>query len=189
MAFNPTEFRAALVGDGARQNLFKINMNFPSFTNQGTATQGVSTQAAAKITLMCNAAQLPGVTVGVIPMQYFGREVKVAGNKTFQDWTITIINDEDFLIRNSFERWLQGINSHNANLRSPNARTTFDYAVDASVDQYGKEGDIIKTYNFVGMFPMDISPIDVAWGSNDAIEEFSVTLAYQYWTDNQNGII
>jgi hypothetical protein len=94
-----------------------------------------------------------------------------------------VINDENFLIRNAFEQWHQFINSPEGNLRSaaaPNVDT--GYGVDAYVDQYGKAGQIIKSYTFFGMFPVDIAPIDLNWGSNDAIEEFGVTLAYQYWT-------
>jgi hypothetical protein len=174
MAFNVTEFRANLVGDGARPNLFQVAMTFPTF-----AGDPVNTGQA--LTFLCKAAQLPGSTVGTVPLFYFGRELKFAGNRNFADWTITIINDENFRVRKAFESWMNGINSHGTNLRNAVAGRPSGYSVDARVDQYDKSGNILKNYKFVGAFPVDLSPIDLDWGSNDAIEEFTVTLAYQWW--------
>jgi hypothetical protein len=174
MAFNVTEFRANLVGDGARPNLFQVTMPFPTY-----AQDAVSSSQA--LTFLCKSAQLPGTTLGTVPLFYFGRELKFAGNRNFADWTITIINDENFKVRKAFESWMNGINSHAANLRNGTAATPRGYSVDGNVNQYGKTGDVIKAYKFVGAFPVDLSPIDLDWGSNDAIEEFSVTLAYQWW--------
>ena len=108
--------------------------------------------------------------------------MKFAGNRTFPDWTLQIINDEDFLIRNSLENWMNSVNSHQGNLRSGAATSPTSYTTDASVTQYGKTGNQLKKYNFVGLFPIDIAPIDLDWGSNDTIEEYSVTFAYQYWS-------
>jgi hypothetical protein len=181
MAFNVNQFRSQLTGDGARPNLFEVSMPFPGFSLPGNAQ--------TKLTFMCKTAQLPGSTLGVVPMQYFGRELKFVGNRTFADWTITIINDEDFVVRNAFERWMNGINSHNLNVRNPIASTPLGYAVDGQVTQFGKAGDTIKQYKFVGLFPTDVTPIDVDWGSNDAIEEFSVTMSYQWWEAVTDGVI
>jgi len=181
MAFNVNQFRSQLQGDGARPNLFEVTMPFPVFSLPGNAQ--------TKLTFMCKTAQLPGSTLGVVPMQYFGRELKFVGNRSFADWTITIINDEDFIVRNAFERWMNGINSHNLNVRNPVAGTPIGYSVDGQVLQFGKAGNTIKQYNFVGMFPTDLTPIDVDWGSNDAIEEFSVTLTYQWWESVADGVI
>ena len=181
MAFNVNQFRSQLQGDGARPNLFEVSMPFPGFSLPGNAQ--------TKLTFMCKTAQLPGATLGVAPLQYFGRELKFVGNRQFADWTITIINDEDFVVRNAFERWMNGINSHNLNVRNPLAGTPLGYSVDGDVKQYGKKGDTIKQYKFVGLFPNDITPIDVDWGSNDAIEEFSVTLTYQWWESVADGVI
>lgn len=181
MAFNVNEFRSQMVGDGARPNLFEVSMPFPGFSNPG--------QAQPKLTFMCKTAQLPGATLGTVPVQYFGRELKFVGNRTFADWTITIINDEDFAIRNAFERWMNGINSHNLNVRNPLALSPLGYTTDGEVKQFGKQGDVLKKYKFVGMFPTDIAPIDVDWGSNDTIEEFTVTLAYQWWESADTGVV
>ena len=173
MAFNVNQFRQQLTGDGARPNLFEVRLNFPSYV------QGRSS-ATLKSAFMVKTAQLPGSTLGSVPVNYFGREVKVAGNRTFADWTVTIINDEDFIIRNAMESWIRGINDNETNLRR--ALTTQQYASDAQVFQYSKAGGSpIKSYKFVGMFPIDLSPIELDWGSNDTIEEFSVTFQYQYW--------
>ena len=177
MTFNVTEFRANLVGDGARPNLFQVVLTLPQFANNATA-------AGQKLQFMAKAAQLPGSTVGTVPLYYFGREMKFAGNRSFTDWTLQIINDEDFVIRNSMESWMNAVNSHAGNIRNTSAASPSSYAVDATVTQYGKTGSAINTYSFVGLFPLDIAPIDLDWGSNDTIEEYSVTFAYQYWTTN-----
>jgi hypothetical protein len=181
MAFNVNQFRSQLQSDGARPNLFEVSMPFPAFSLPGNAQ--------TKMTFMCKTAQLPGSTLGVVPVQYFGRELKFVGNRTFADWTVTIINDEDFSVRNAFERWMNGINSHNLNVRNPIATTPLGYSVDGEVTQFGKAGNTIKKYKFVGLFPTDITPIDVDWGSNDTIEEFSVTLTYQFWQAAEDGVI
>lgn len=182
MPFNINEFRTAMPADGARPNLFQVTMQFPG----GLTADGLS--ASRQLTFTCRASQLPGSTIGQVPIQYFGREVKIAGNRTFQDWTLTVYNDEDFLTRRAFEQWMASLNTHTTNLRSGNARNSLIYGVDAKVEQFGKAGEIIKTYNFVGCWPVDLSPIDLDWGTNDSLEEYTVTLAYQYWTDAASGI-
>ena len=176
MTFNVAEFRANMIGDGARPNLFQVTLTLPQFANNATA-------AGQKLQFMAKASQLPGSTVGQVPVYYFGREMKFAGNRTFADWTLQIINDEDFLIRNSMESWMSALNSHAGNVRSASATSPTSYTVDATVTQYGKTGSIINSYKFVGMFPLDVAPIDLDWSSNDTIEEYSVTFAYQYWTN------
>jgi len=177
MAFNVAEFRANMIGDGARPNLFSVSLVFPTIAANGTA-------AGQKTTFMAKSAQLPGSTVGTVPVFYFGREMKFAGNRTFTDWTLQIINDEDFAIRNALESWMNAINSHEGNVRNGGAASPSSYTVDAIVTQYGKTGNELKSYKFVGLFPLDIAPIDLDWGSNDVIEEFSTTFAFQYWESN-----
>ena len=179
MAFNVNQFRQQLVGDGARPNLFEIRMAVPGYAQVGDVNR--------KLTFFCNSAQLPGSTIGIAPTYYFGREVKVAGNRTYPEWTVNILNDEDFTIRNTMERWIDGMNDPVTNLRSAFAPVVDNgYGIDADVLQYGKQGDIIKEYTFRGIFPIDVSPIDVNWSSNDQLEEFSVTFAVQYWTSADN---
>ena len=180
--FEISKFTTNLAGDGARPNLFQVVMSgLPDLPVEG-------------ISYLAKSAQLPGSTLGIVPLFYQGREVKFAGNRTFADWTITIINDENFRIRNSIEKWMNGINSNAGNVRNmngvlnfANAASGIPYTIDAKVNQYSKDGETIsKTYNFVGMFPVDLSPIDLDWGTNDTIEEFTVTFAYQYWTSDSS---
>ena len=177
MAFNVAEFRANMVGDGARPNLFSVSLVFPIIASNGSL-------ASSKTTFMAKASQLPGSSIGTVGVNYFGREMKFAGNRTFADWSLTIINDEDFVVRNSIESWMNSINSNVSNVRAPAASRPAGYTTDATVTQYGKTGEILKTYNFVGLFPVDLAPIELDWGSNDAMEEFQVTFAYQYWEAN-----
>jgi hypothetical protein len=180
--FEISKFTTTLGGDGARPNLFQVVM------------AGLPNSVGPQLSFLAKSAQLPGSTLGIVPIFYQGREVKFAGNRTFADWTITVINDENFAIRSSMEIWMNGINSHASNIRDMNnvlqsaipSPSNISYTVDAQVNQYSKFNDTtpIKSYNFVGMFPVDLSPIDLDWGTNDAIEEFTVTFAYQYWTAN-----
>ena len=177
MAFDVNAFRTNLQQDGARPNLFEVQLQFPTWVSLGG-------QAGPKATFMCKASQLPGSTVGIAPLFYFGREVKLAGNRTYQDWTIQVINDEDFIIRNTMEQWFNGLNDPAGNIRNPNALIIDGgYGVDAVVIQYGKAGDVIKTYDFIGIWPMDLAPIDLDWGLNDSIEEYTISFAVQYYGD------
>jgi hypothetical protein len=181
MAFDINAFRTNLAYDGARPNLFEVQL--PVIPG---------TIAAQNVSLLVKSAQLPGSTIGTVPLYYFGRELKFAGNRTFTDWSVQVINDEDFFIRRCMETWMNYINSNQGNVRNSNYISPTSYTVDAYVNQFSKSanpdanavgpGGIIKSYNFVGLFPVDITPIDLDWGSNDTIEEYSITFAYQYWT-------
>ena len=176
MAFNVQDFRSRMQFDGARPNLFEVELSFP--------TGAQNTDAASLSRFMVKSAQLPGSTIGIAPVYYFGREIKFPGNRTFADWTVTIINDEDFIIRNAMETWMNALNSHAGNTRA--AINSPSYSVDAIVRQFGKSTTTtnplpIKGYTFKGMFPVDVAPIDLDWGSNDSIEEYTVTFAYQWW--------
>jgi hypothetical protein len=173
MAFNVSDFRSRMTGDGARPNLFSCSI--PGLTTNIGATSG----ADVTFNFMCRTGQLPGSMVNHVPLFYFGRELKFSGNRSFADWTVSIINDENFQVRNTFEKWMSKLNSHVGNLRSLTSPT--DYQKDAYVTQYGKDGSVIKTYKFVGLFPIDVSPIDLDWAANDTIEEFAVTFGYQWW--------
>ena len=174
MTFNINNFRSQLQFDGARPNYFEVQMAFPgNVLNAGTA--------AIKTTFMAKSAELPASMMGVAPLYYYGREVKLPGNRTFSPWTINIIQDEDFIIRGAFENWMNGMNAHVGNIRDPSMIYSDGYSVDCIVRQFGKTGFIIKEYNFVGLFPINLAEIPLDWGSNDAIMEWSATLDYQYW--------
>jgi hypothetical protein len=178
MAFNISTFRSALVGDGARQNLFEVDLVFPA------AAAGAAGTAQQNLTFFCKAASLPPEEVGVVPVPYFGRQIKVPGNRTFPEWSITVINDETFDVRGAFEAWSNGINAHLQNIRAINSVTSVGYAADATVIQWSKTGaSQIATYVLKNSWPSAVSPQDLAWDANDQIEEFQVTMQYDYWTN------
>ena len=180
-AFAINEFRnVGMAFDGARPNLFEVIINFPSSIPGGTLS-------TAKLAFTCKTVQLPGSTIGIAPVQYFGREIKLAGNRTFADWTVTVLNDEDFLTRSTMEKWMDALNGHANNVRRFASAAPGAYTADATVIHYSKVGAPLRTYKFTGMFPTDITPIDLDWGSNDTIEEYSVTFAYQWWEANGVG--
>lgn len=177
MPFNIQQFRGQMTGDGARPNLFECSLTFPLAPGVISSPQA----AQNKYTFFARAAQVPGSTVNQVPVNYFGRELKFAGNRIFTEWTVTVINDEDFTIRNALEQWMNGLNSHRFNLRDPGLVNNANYQQDGYVKHYGKAGDVLKAYKFIGMFPIDLSPIELDWAANDAIEEYAVTFAYQWW--------
>lgn len=181
MAFNVQGFRASLVDDGARASLFDVSLTFPLVAGTGGTAPGTFGSAQQAVTFRAKSTSLPGDSITSIGLNYFGREIKVAGTRSFTDWSFTVINDETFVIRNAFERWMSGINSHVANLRLPSMLSgDGGYQQDAIVRQYSKTGQIIKAYRLVGCFPTDVSAIDLDWGA-DNVEDFAVTFAYQWW--------
>ena len=130
---------------------------------------------------MCRAAQLPASVMSEIIVPFRGRELKIAGDRTFEIWSPTIINDTDFAVRDAMERWMNGINAHsdNSGLTNP-----VDYQADLIVEQLDRDGSTIKTYNFRGCFPTNVSPIDLSYDPAAAIEEFTVDFQVQYWESN-----
>ena len=167
MAFSVQDIRSQLEGGGARPTLFQV-------TN--IAGGGFDVEGAAKLPFMVKAAQLPASSLGTIEVPYFGRKIKVAGDRTFTEWTVTVINDEDFKIRNAMEAWSANINQHIGN------QGIADYKAEAQIVQYAKSGEILREYSFTGLFPSEVSPIEVSWETVDAIEEFTVTLQFDWWT-------
>lgn len=162
------DFKAKLRGGGARPNLFKATINFPGYAGGDVELTS----------FLCEAAQLPGSTVGMIEVPFRGRRLKIGGDRTFEPWTVTIINDTDMSIRNAMERWMNGMNAHSANTGLTNPT---DYEADLAVEQLDKDGSSVKEYKFRGCFPTAISPIDVSYGANDEIERFTVEFQVQYW--------
>ena len=165
------DFKAKLKGGGARPNLFKATINFPGYANGNVELTS----------FMCRAAQLPASVMSEIVVPFRGRELKIAGDRTFEIWSPTIINDTDFAVRDAMERWMNGINAHsdNSGLTNP-----VDYQADLIVEQLDRDGSTLKTYNFRGCFPTNIDPIDLSYDPAAAIEEFGVTFQVQYWESN-----
>jgi hypothetical protein len=172
MAFNIQNFREAMQYDGQRPNLFRVTMPTKTSLFNGNDLQ-----------LFAKATSIPGATIGTVIVPYFGREVKLAGNRTFPEWTVTVINDETFAVRTQFENWMDYINSHATNTRKAGSGQG-DYVSTATVEQFSKKGPasaITASYSFVNMFPTDLSEITLDWGDNDTVEEYTVTFSYDYW--------
>ena len=177
MAFTISEFRGkALNNAGARANLFDVTMT-------GAGAAGLN---ASEFTFACKAAAIPAQTIGVVEVPYFGRVVKVPGNKTFDNWNVTIINDEGFAIRNGFEKWIAGMGTHVKNVVEVGGGGLGVDSLygDATVTHFGKKGptETLAAYVFKNIFPVSMSEIALGWDANDAIEEFTVEFAYDYWT-------
>jgi hypothetical protein len=169
---NIESFKANLTGGGARANQFEVTMNFPAIAIPG--------QAPRKFTYLCKASSLPGSTIGAVEVPYRGRILKVAGDRTFDDWETTIFNDTDFAIRNAIERWVDSIDR--VLIEETNVTNPLLYQMTADVKQLDRNGSTLKTYTFVGIWPSVIAPIELGYDTNDAIEEFSVTWKYNYFT-------
>jgi hypothetical protein len=166
MAFNINQFKSQLVGGGARPTLFQVQITNP-----------IDNTSDAKIPFMVKTAGIPASNVGSYELPYFGRTVKYAGDRTFEDWTVTVINDEDFAIRNTMEAWMNAINSHDSNTRA----LPQDYKSNALVTQFGKDGSPLRTYVFEGIYPIALDQIALDWQQQDTIEEFGITFQYDLW--------
>ena len=162
------DFKSKLRGGGARPNLFKATINFPGYAGGDVEITS----------FLCKAAQLPASIMGTFDVPFRGRQLKMAGDRTFEPWTVTIINDTDFSIRNAMERWMNGINAHQANTGLSNP---VDYQADLIIEQLDRDGSTVKTYNFRGCFPTNVAAIDVNYETVDQIEEFTVEFQVQYW--------
>ena len=170
---NINDFKAKLAGGGARANQFKVTMPFPGYSQVGGEIEDLA--------FLCRATSLPGMTVPGFNVPFRGRAVKLAGDRTIDDWSVTVYNDTNFKLRNAFERWMNGINNmtDNEGLTNP-----ADYQVDAFVDQLDRNGSTLKSYTLRGVFPTDIAAIALAYDTNDAIETFDVTFKYQFFESN-----
>lgn len=165
MSFNVQDIKSQLVGGGARPNQFMVRL-----TNPG------NNSADLKSPFMMQSASLPSSNLGTIQVPYFGRFIKLAGDRTFDPWTVSVINDEDFLIKNALEEWSNRINKF-----QENKRELVDYKADAEVVQFAKTGEEIRTYKFIGLFPSVVGSIELSWDQTDTIETFQVEFQYDYW--------
>ena len=169
---NIADFKAQMIGGGARPNQFRVELSFPTFVTLGVV-------AGQRAQFLCKAAQLPASTIETLPVLFRGRPVNFAGERTFQPWTVTIYNDTTFGIRNALEQWQSGIQNYN----TTNGRTNpTDYQVDLSVHQLDRNGAIIKSYKFVDAFPTTISAIGLDYEQQNAIEQFDVEFQYNFFT-------
>jgi len=165
-----TDFKSKLTGGGARPNLFEVVMTFPD-------TAAASSTVLDKIRFLAKAANLPASNVAQIEVPFRGRVLKIAGDRSFDTWTITVINDTDFSIRSAFENWMNTMNrvSDNTGLTNP-----ADYQSDAYVYQLDRNGDTLRQYHFYDVFPTQVTPIELSYDAQ-GIEEFQVELQVQWW--------
>lgn len=171
---NIADFKATLIGGGARPNQFRVQLSFPSFVTTGIV-------AGQQAQFLCKAAQLPASSVENIGVLYRGRPVNFAGERTFQPWTVTIYNDTTFNIRNALEQWQAGIQNYSATTGRTNPR---DYQVDLSVHQLDRNGADIKIYKFVDAYPVVIGPVALDFEQQNQIETFDVEFQYNFFTSN-----
>ena len=127
---------------------------------------------------MCKGAGLPASVVAPLTIPFRGRQLQIAGDRIFEPWTITVINDTNFAVRNAMERWMNGINEHSANTGLVNP---IDYQADMIVEQLNKAGESVKRYDLRGLFPTNISQIELSYDAENQIEEFQVEFQVQYW--------
>jgi len=170
---NINDFKAKLAGGGARANQFKVTMPFPGYAQVGGEIEDLA--------FLCRGAALPPSVLGLVEIPFRGRNIKIAGDRTVDSWTITVLNDTNFKLRNAFERWSNGINNmtDNEGLTNP-----VDYQVDAFVDQLDRNGNTIKSYTLRGAWPLNISAIDLDYDEKTEIETFTVELQYQFYESN-----
>ncbi len=189
------DFKASVVSDFARPNLFQVDFNFPTGIINDSALSNLGN-------FTVRAANLPASQIGVIEVPFRGRVLKIAGDRTFEPWTITIMNDSGFVLRNAFELWVEAIQAANENFTAAGSlgdeSDSTGYFADMSVWQLARDTGgtsavggntdapkTLKGYKFYNCFPSNVAAIDLDFGSNDAVEEFTVELQVQYWTPEQ----
>jgi len=188
---NISQFKSKLIGGGARANLFEVNVTFPAAVNLAIQGDGTGTFDSDNFRFLCKSAALPASNVASIDVPFRGRILKVAGDRTFDIWTVSVINDENFSHRRAFEAWAQNVAQYgdHSGLTNPT-----DYMGQATVYQLGRSasnqqatnttGDnsrILAQYKFVDIFPTTVSAIDLSYESTDTIEEFTVDFQVQYY--------
>tara|TARA_Y100001968_G_scaffold238168_1_gene221487 strand:+ start:66 stop:653 length:588 start_codon:yes stop_codon:yes gene_type:complete len=165
-----SDFKSKLTGGGARANLFEVVLTFPD-------TSAPDQDVLDKSRFLVKGANLPASNVQQLEVPFRGRVLKIAGDRTFDSWTVTVINDTDFAIRSAFEKWMNTINrlSDNTGLTNP-----ADYQADAYVYQLDRDGSTLRSYRFFDTFPTQVGPIELSYDAQ-GVQEFTVELQVQYW--------
>ena len=180
MTFDINRFRnQGVTRGGARPSLFTVKLI--------TVPAGIP-NASEKFTFTCRASQIPPSIVDSVEVPYFGRKIKFAGDRTFPDWNVTVINDEGYQVRDMFEEWSALLNDYTANIKRAPFNT---YKCDALITHYRKDGGLNKEYQLVGIFPTSVDAMDLDWDATNTIQTFGVTFAYDYWVPlsvQNNGI-
>ena len=183
MAFSVTEFNSNLKQGGARPSLFQVELLFPQVT-------GIK-QPTVKSKFLVKGTTIPASTIGSYDVFFHGKAIKVAGDRTFDTWETTIINDEDYGIRVAIEQWMDLIAEHKLNKRNEvftsKEGEAASYKQSLKVTQFSKSGKDIHHYHFLGAFPTALSTIALDWGSSE-IEEYTCTWTYDRWMPGREGV-
>ena len=174
--FNINEFKSqGLVYGGARPTLFQVIVTPPP-------SLGLDLLSTRKFSLTTRATSVPEQNIDQIQIPYMGRKIKVAGDRTYADWRVTVMNDEDFGVRSMFEKWSNALNRAVSNTRMAMGDGSAEsYKADMTVLQFSKEGEIIRGYQLVGAWPQLVESMELDWDSTNQIQNFNITLAYDYW--------
>lgn len=165
MAFSVTEFKSrGLQRGGYRPALFEVRVTY----------------IGQEFSFLCQSTNVPAMTMGVIEVPYFGRKIKIAGDRTYAEWTTTVMVEEDFAARNALEQWQMDINRGDSNVR---ALVNEEYKREAQVRLYGKAGNVIRTYNLAGCWPSDVGTIELDWNTTDTIGTYTVTWAFDFMNE------
>ena len=166
-----SDFKSKLTGGGARPNLFEVELAFPDAV-------AIANDVLQKSRFLVKAAALPASTISPVDVPFRGRILKVAGDRTFETWTVTVINDADFAIRSAFEKWMNAINKLDdaSGITDPE-----QYQKDAMVHQLDRDGSVLRSYKFWDIYPTNISTIDLSYETTDTIEEFTVEMQVHWW--------
>ena len=166
-----SNFKSKLTGGGARANLFEVVLTFPD-------TAQPDQEVLEKARFLVKSANLPASNVSPIEVPFRGRTLKIAGDRSFESWTVTVLNDTDFAIRSAFEKWMNSINKLSD---ATGANNPADYQEDAYVHQLDRDGSTLRSYRFYDVFPTNISQMDLSYETVDTIEEFTVELQVLYF--------
>ena len=170
-------FKSVLQGGGVRPTMFQVELTFP------TGTVADTTAMTNEGIFLCKGSQLPASNVGEVIVPFRGRQLKVTGDRTFEDWTVTITNDVSFQLRAGMEKWSELCQNHNFAL---GANTLDEYFATAIVRQLDRQGNQLRAYAFEGIWPKTVAAIELDMGNNDTVEEYEVTFAVQYWSAARN---
>jgi len=174
-ANNIQGFVNAFAGGGVRTNLFAVSGEIPGYNGD-----------ARNVQFLIKAAQIPNSSLGTIEIPYRGRRIKIPGDRSFQDWSITVISDTKYSLRSGFEYWSAQFNSHVGNITTPNFMSLMKTW---TVTQLDRQGDALRSYSFIGCFPSEVGAIDLSYENNDQIAEFPVTLNYSWWEAAQGDTV
>lgn len=174
--FNVESFKAELTNGGARPNQFAVQLTFPNYVTSRAA-------AVRKGPFLVTAAELPGQTLGVTPVYYRGRLIKLGGDREYAPFNCTVLNDSGFTIRTALEQWMNGIEN---NLTKVGRLQPRDYQTDMFISQLDRNGVVLKQYKLLGAFPVEIGAVPLDFGTNDTMSSFPVSFQYQTFEFSTN---